>query len=613
MKKNILSLFKKHGYLVISFIVFFLFDFVLRNAFIEYSIVDMYNPFTLCCVLIWCFILTLIASLLPKIFLKRIYLIAMGILSLVLLYGQTIYFYLFYKFFSFADLSLAEEGLQYADLSYFTLPIKIIAGGLILMAALILACFLMQKEEKRKIRYGISAVLGLGVAGCLGGYYLNYPESVDASLWNASTSPSYVYESYNDTTKALLMSGSYQYTFKNLAMTYLPINQLANQDLVNQVDEFVESTEPEYSDNAMTGIFEGKNLILIQLENIDQWMITEQNMPTLYRLREEGINFVNHYSASFSTGRTFNTEYIANTGFVPPLNGTAPSYIFSQNSYPLSLANQFKNAGYTVNSYHSNGGHIYNRQAVHQAFGYEKYHNFEDMNMEDYTMDSQMINGYDVIMHDELFMDFIITYSGHGPFFPEINACAAHLEEVSEVETIQDDTYLCGMAQAKETELFIEELIQRMTEDGSIEDTVLIFYTDHYAYGTIDSELEEQLKGTTDANLLFNTPFFIWSSDIEPREVTKYTSTVDILPTILNLFGISTDNRYYAGRDIFQVEDNGYVCFADGSYYDSEVYYIGGTDMTVSEEVQERIKRFWDKLDLNWAILKTDYFSNHDV
>lgn len=228
-------------------------------------------------------------------------------------------------------------------------------------------------------------------------------------------------------------------------------------------------------------------------------------------------------------------------------------------------------------------------------------------------MDSQMINGYDVIMHDELFMDFIITYSGHGPFFPEINACAAHLEEVSEVETIQDDTYLCGMAQAKETELFIEELIQRMTEDGSIEDTVLIFYTDHYAYGTIDSELEEQLKGTTDANLLFNTPFFIWSSDIEPMEVTKYTSTVDILPTILNLFGISTDNRYYAGRDIFQVEDNGYVCFADGSYYDSEVYYIGGTDMTVSEEVQERIKRFWDKLDLNWAILKTDYFSNHDV
>ena len=135
---------------MISFIVFFLFDFVLRNAFIEYSIVDMYNPFTLCCVLIWCFILTLIASLLPKIFLKRIYLIAMGILSLVLLYGQTIYFYLFYKFFSFADLSLAEEGLQYADLSYFTLPIKIIAGGLILMAALILACLLMELSWIRR-------------------------------------------------------------------------------------------------------------------------------------------------------------------------------------------------------------------------------------------------------------------------------------------------------------------------------------------------------------------------------------------------------------------------------------------------------------------------------
>lgn len=613
VKNSVLSVIKKHGYLVISFVVFFMFDYVLRNAFINYSAVSIYNGFTLCCVLIWCFVLTLIASLLPKVFLKRIYLILVGIISLVILYGQTIYFNLFYKFFSFADLSLADEGMQYADFSYFTLPKSIIASGLILMLALIGACFLMQKEEKRKIRYGISVALGLGFAGCLGGYYLNYPEPVDASLWNASTSPSYVYESYNDTTKALLMSGTYQYTFRNLVMTYLPINQLTNKDLVNQVDEFVSSTDPQYSNNDMTGIFEGKNLILIQLENIDQWMITEQNMPTLYRLREEGINFVNHYSASFSTGRTFNTEYIANTGFVPPLNGTAPSYIFSQNSYPLSLANQFKNAGYTVNSYHSNGGQIYNRQAVHEAFGYEKYHNYVDMNMDDYTMDSQMINGYDVIMHDELFMDFIITYSGHGPFSTENAACSAHYDEVSGTEAIQDETYLCGMAQAKETELFIEELIAKMTEDGSIDNTVLIFYTDHYAYGTIDSELEEKLKGTTDSNLLFNTPFFIWSSDIEPMEVTKYTSTVDLLPTILNLFGIQTDTRYFAGRDVFQFEDNGYVCFSDGSYYDGETYYIGGTDMEISNQVQERIKNFWDKLDLNWAILNTDYFSNHEV
>lgn len=508
-------------------------------------------------------------------------------------------------------MSLMGEGAKYVDLSYFSISKKTILFGILLFCAIIFTCFLIKKENNKKTNS--KGLIGLSLATVLSfvGAKITSPAPVDASLWNASSSPYYVYNSYSDTTKALLMSGTYQYTFKNFAMTFLPINQIKNQDLVNKVNDYLNTTKPEYSQNEMTGIFKNKNLILIQLENIDQWMLTEQNMPTLYKLKNEGIDFINHYSASFSTGRTFNTEYIVNTGFVPPMNGTAPAYIFSSNTYPLSLANQFNSVGYLVNSYHSNGGHIYNRQTIHETFGYNKYHNWVDMHMDDYTRDSQLINGYDVLMHDQLFMDFIITYSAHGPFSKELDTCKANLDIVKKNEAISDETYLCGMAQAKETEKFISELIEEMTKDGRINDTVFIFYTDHYAYSTINQELEEQLKGTRDPNLLSNTPFFIWSKDITATKVTKYTSTVDILPTILNLFGITNDNRYYIGRDIFNFQDSGHVCFADGSYYDGDTYYLGGSNTPISSEIQHNIKAFWDKLEIQWSILNSDYFKSY--
>lgn len=599
-------------YLLICFIIFFLFDYVLRNLFIEHGIMELYDNFTLGLVLLWCFILTFIAGVLTyKI--KKFFLILMGIISLIILYGQTIYFNLFYKFFSFADMSLMEEGAKYVDFSYFTINQETILYGVLLFLGLILTCFIIPKKQSKQNKLLICLLLGGGILFSSIHANNHKPSSVDPAIWNASSSPSYIYETYNDTTKALLMSGTYQYTFKNFAMTFLPVNEIKNLDMVNQINQYKNNTEPKYSNNDMTGLFKGKNLILIQLENIDQWMLTEKNMPTLYKLQNEGINFINHYSASFSTGRTFNTEYIANTGFVPPLNGTAPSYIFSKNTYPLSLANRFKQAGYTVNSYHSNGGHIYNRRTIHETFGYEKYHDANDMLMDDYTRDSQLINGYETMIHDKAFMDFIITYSAHGPFDISLDTCSANIDRVKPYENIQDETYLCGMAQAKETESFIASLIERMEEDGQINNTVLIFYTDHYAYSTINSDLELQLKGTNDPNLLFNTPFFIWAQDIQPQTITKYTSTVDILPTIINLFGIKTDNRYYVGKDIFEDNDNGYVCFADGSYYDGDTYYIGGSEDFISENVQNNIKDFWQKLDLSWSILRTDYFKQHKI
>src|SRR5574344_505346 len=68
----------------------------------------------------------------------------------------------------------------------------------------------------------------------------------------------------------------------------------------------------------------------------------------------------------------------------------------------------------------------------------------------------------------------------------------------------------------------------------------------------------------------------IYNSTIEPQKVTKYTSIIDLLPTLLNMFDLNYDPRLYLGHDIFSNYSDRTV-FADGSWQDSIGYYSSTT------------------------------------
>lgn len=118
-----------------------------------------------------------------------------------------------------------------------------------------------------------------------------------------------------------------------------------------------------------------------------------------------------------------------------------------------------------------------------------------------------------------------------------------------------------------ETDLFIGELVDRLTQEGLLEDTVLIFYADHYDYYMMDDQLNMQIKGVDNGNLLQHTDFFIWSADLAPTQIDKVTSSLDVLPTVANLFGLDTSGAFLAGHDGLG-DQGGYVFFSDGSWYD---------------------------------------------
>ena len=167
---------------------------------------------------------------------------------------------------------------------------------------------------------------------------------------------------------------------------------------------------------------------MVMLESIDTWLLTPEYMPNLYALQQQGTNFVHNYTPLFLSAGTFNTEFISQTGLLPSVTGLSSS-IYSTNSFPFSLANLFEGAGYTANSFHSASPDIYSRGSVHVNLGFEAYNNAPTLGMEDYMLDSQLLNGYDLIAPEGQFFSYIITYSGHGPYTDELrNISDPHLE-----------------------------------------------------------------------------------------------------------------------------------------------------------------------------------------
>ena len=100
-------------------------------------------------------------------------------------------------------------------------------------------------------------------------------------------------------------------------------------------------------------------------------------------------------------------------------------------------------------------------------------------------------------------------------------------------------------------------LIQALKDNGLYDNTVIVAYADHYLYTLDDKSILDKYKETSN-NLINHTPFFIWSSDLgQLTSISKVNMQMDILPTVLNLFGIDYNSNNYIGHDILSNDFKG--------------------------------------------------------
>ena len=399
-----------------------------------------------------------------------------------------------------------------------------------------------------------------------------------------------------------------------------------------EMDQYVASLKPS-SQNAYTGLFEGKNLIFITAEAFSAEVIDPELTPTLYRMATKGINFTDYYQPA-SAG-TIGGEYSNIFGMLPS-NGGMSFENMAYNYNPLTIGQQLNNLGYFGIAYHNNDYTYYSRHITHNSLGYSEGFYGVGNGLEEVITynwpesDLELITGtIDTYIEQQPFNVYYMTVSGHSEYTNGSNDMAIKNQEaVAEMTDVSDrirNYYACNL----ELEYAMEHLIHRLEEAGIADDTVIVIAADHFPYG-LDNDAAlgympylSELYGYEVYNYLQrdHNRLIIWSGCLEAQDpiiVNDPTSSIDILPTLSNLFGLEFDSRLYVGRDVFSdaeplVYTTNYDWKTDkGTYLSwSDSFTPASEDIIIPDGYIERINSIVrNKLTFSSRVLNYDYYSH---
>lgn len=320
--------------------------------------------------------------------------------------------------------------------------------------------------------------------------------------------------------------------------------------------------KPSPSSSSMSGVFKGKNLLLIEAESLVNLALDPVLTPTLYMLKTQGI-FVDGYNSPLLAGSTSDSEFMANTSLLPAFDGKITFNDYAANEYPQTLAKSFSNEGYLTIAAHNNYGEYYNRSVMlphlgytfYDAIGLEAYDNVEDS----YVIDHLKWMMYNV----GPVLSFWVTFDAHQPYdLNELNPkFMTYYNQVNEVYPNLSEEEKVYLAKTMDLDRGLKQLLIDYKNAHVLDELVIMIYGDHYPKGIFQDITQIQdycgSLGYTELNCL-NTPLIIYNTQLTPQTIQKVSSPLDIAPTIYDLFAIPNDFRLNLGDSIFDPNYQGF-------------------------------------------------------
>ncbi|MBD9085392.1 LTA synthase family protein [bacterium] len=524
------------------------------------------------------------------------------------------------NYVSFASFSLLETSLQIVDVGdavvQNVMELKDFCYLWQLLAMIFVNRSLKKKnyfEKVSKIEKGkVRAVNTLVVGLIFTGIFISTLSSVDISRLSKQWNREYI----------VMEFGAYTYQFNDLLATLKSgLNPLFGYDEnAKEFREFYQNKE-EQDTNEYTNIFEGKNVLVIHAESIQNFTLnTSFNgvdvAPNLKRLASEGIYFSNFY-AEESVGTSSDTEFTFNTSLMPSSSGTV--FISYYDRDYVTFPKLLKEKNYYTFSMHGNNCTFWNRQATHKSFGYNNFYCYT----KDFTIDETIGLGLSdksffkqavpkiktINENNQNWYGLLIMLSNHTPFtdienYSDYKVTMKYLstnpetgeqeeKEAPYMEGTKLGSYFKSVHYADEA---LGELLDQMDQEGLLDNTVVVIYGDHdaklkksefdwfYNYNpetnsTISSDDPNYHKvDYYDYELNRKVPFIIWTKNSKGdsllnREVTEATGMYNVLPTFGNMIGVKS--KYALGKDIFSLKngEENFVPFPDGNWVTNKMYY----------------------------------------
>lgn len=499
--------------------------------------------------------------------------------------------------------AVVENVLQLKDIVYIFSPIILIAVHIKLKKSKYYKKVEVKSERRRKT---IRTLIGGAVITVL---FLVMLSPLDISRFAKQWNREYV----------VMKFGIYVYQFNDIITSVQPkINSLFGYDKANkEVTEYYKNKEKS-ADNKYTGIFKNKNVLVIHAESIQRNLFDmsfngQDVVPNLKRIASEGMYFSNYYP-QVSVGTSSDSELTFTTSLMPTQSGTAFVSYFDR-TYN-SIPNLMNDMGYFTFSMHANNADFWNRRAMYEHLGYQKFYSKSDykvttentigLGLSDKEFFKQSMPKLTKINEKyDKWYGLMIMLSNHTPF-SDVEHYGNYEVNMKETVTKEDGTteevvhpYLEGrklgnyIKSAHYADEALGELFQELDENGLLDNTVVVIYGDHdarlprkeydYMYNynkETDSKLDKDDPNYKEYDsyqyeLGRKVPFIIWTKDMAGTDLNMEVKDVmgmyDAMPTLGNMLGFY--NKYQLGHDIFDIKSDNIVVFPTGNWVTNKVYY----------------------------------------
>jgi len=330
-------------------------------------------------------------------------------------------------------------------------------------------------------------------------------------------------------------------------------------------------TYEEQLSGDLFGAAKGRDLIVVQMESMQNMVIGrdyygQEITPALNEIiRAPGTLYFNNFYYQIGSGNTSDAEFAANNSIL----GSMESYTYQlyKNNYFRGLPHILKDAGYNSYVMHGYKKMFWNRETVYPALGFLKYYS------SDHFVNDNIkgIGGGNIVgISDSAFFlqaagymeelqrpyySFLITLSCHNPF--------ALPDYLKELDIKPEDNNLMGsyLNAARYSDRCIGEFMEHLTEKGLYENSMIVFYGDHFGIVKGDRQIEgsaERFIGSAfNLDVMMNVPFIIHIPGLEINKVYENSGgQLDIMPTLAYLLGIEKLDTLYLGQNLFTGEDS---------------------------------------------------------
>lgn len=388
-----------------------------------------------------------------------------------------------------------------------------------------------------------------------------------------------------------------------------------NNSNIKEIASYLQNDEKTRK-NKYTGLFKGKNLIYITAESFSEIAVDENLTPTLYKLVNSGFHFNNYYSSNNLS--TIGGEFQSLTGLYADTS-FLPIWKSGNNNFPYGLSTIFKNNGYNTYAYHNHYATFQNRNKYLKSMGFDNYlacfNGLEKrMNCDlwpnsDVEMFRSTISDY--LNSDKPFLAYYMTVSGHFEYDFGGNQMARKNKKL--VENLPySEKVKAYLATQIELDKALELLITELENNNILDDTVIVLLADHYPYGLTIDEINELSSYNRDMVVEVNSNnLIIWNNQINHEEIDKVCMSIDVIPTVYNLFGLEYDSRLFMGKDIFS-DSMGLAFFNNRSFVTDEGTYLATTNKfskDVSSDYINKINNIVaNRKNISKLIIKTDFY-----